>query len=367
MAIPIVCPCGERFEARDDHSSQWAFCPACGDPVAVPAVGRSRQRTGPVPAGPTGPALPPAPRSSVPIFVRLRRRHVDPNLAATAVWVPLEAEIKPTPEVKERKAARRALLRAGWTPGSFWSELLWPLRWWREVIQLGGSLGILALLTAAYLPRLDEVLAHASRNATNYVFVGAPLAVLTVLVVLWAIGFLHWVLAAALAGECAATCNTWYDWRVNLRRCAIWLLAFLAGPVLYAGVAAWFWLQIGDLNLVDFSILFELVGVITGYWLLGVIAAEEAKSLLASPSSIIALFWRLGWRGVLTVLLAPVLAYLPVRFVIGAANEMHRMPPVAVIMGIAAGVLGTFLATCYLRGIGMLVRRTRGAANGTGG
>jgi hypothetical protein len=36
MAIPVVCSCGGRFQAKEEHAGKTAKCPACGIAIEIP-------------------------------------------------------------------------------------------------------------------------------------------------------------------------------------------------------------------------------------------------------------------------------------------------------------------------------------------
>jgi hypothetical protein len=57
-----------------------------------------------------------------------------------------------------------------------------------------------------------------------------------------------------------------------LRGCAQWTACFLAGPALFLGGAAMYWITVGDPALVDDVILAELIALSIGWFLVGLVS-----------------------------------------------------------------------------------------------
>ncbi|HET6880351.1 MAG TPA: HEAT repeat domain-containing protein [Pirellulales bacterium] len=51
MSIPVVCQCGKKFQAKDEHAGLKTKCPVCGQPLTIPRAGEK----------PAASAAPPAP------------------------------------------------------------------------------------------------------------------------------------------------------------------------------------------------------------------------------------------------------------------------------------------------------------------
>jgi hypothetical protein len=132
------------------------------------------------------------------------------------------------------------------------------------------------------------------------------------------------VLHSALSGE--AGLIRWPAWDLGyiLKSGLRCFLSFLAGPVVPAGVALYFWLNSGDLAAVDRLILFELGLLTFAYWALLLISAEESNDWRAvGPASVAGLVRRHGYRALLTALLAGlgVLAVVPAG--LAALESLH--------------------------------------------
>ena len=116
-------------------------------------------------------------------------------------------------------------------------------------------------------------------------------------------------LISALAGEGSAL--YWPGWNGGfpLKSGVRWLVCFLAGPIVPVGVAGYFWIYGGDLAVLDWIILVELVVLAAAYWLLAIVSANECNRLRdANPLRVALLVHRLKFRAVVPVLIAPALA-----------------------------------------------------------
>src|SRR5215510_3518122 len=88
-----------------------------------------------------------------------------------------------------------------------------------------------------------------------------------------------------------------------VRTMKTWIVCFLAGPVVFAVVAFLFWFHGGDLTLVDWLILAELLLFGFGWWLLQIVAVHQTGRLRdALPPGVGKVVARLGKRVVMAVL-----------------------------------------------------------------
>jgi hypothetical protein len=318
MLTPLVCRCGERLRANPGPGGAAVTCPTCGAVVDSPAAPTKSD---------------PAAESAPPILVRIKRRRKDPNATVPSVWVSLEdgsftapaypaaagkaapagsAEAAPEPRARRR-------LRRRWQLEEHWYEsLAYPARAWPLVLGLGAGLALLTGLAARLLPALAGADADAARAPVLGV-----LAAAAGLLLVYTAGFLDCVLTDAVVGEYRQFSRPGYD--LGLRRAAVWLAFFLAGPALPAGAAAWYYLSLGDVTALDRVILAELVGAAVAYWVLALLAATDADRLLAgNPRQVAALLRRLGPAAAPPLLLLPALLFAHGWFSLAAAEEVHR-------------------------------------------
>src|SRR5262249_59313021 len=102
-------------------------------------------------------------------------------------------------------------------------------------------------------------------------------AVPVVLVLGYVCGFLHCVLTSAAAGEVGTILWPGGDVFLVARSVVLWVLCFLAGPVVFAGAAFLYWLNSGDLQPVDWLVLGELGILAVGYWIFALLSVGRRE------------------------------------------------------------------------------------------
>ena len=138
---------------------------------------------------------------------------------------------------------------------------------------------------------------------------------------------------------------------------------FLAGPVVFAGVAAAYWIECGDPGVVDWLILTELAVLTVGYGLLVLAAvAERGRLRDANPLHVIDLAHRLGWRAGAMALAGSALAVAHGLLGVVAAEELHHTEALGVLLLAACWLSGMFWATLLFRLLGVWCQRSRSAA-----
>jgi hypothetical protein len=74
-------------------------------------------------------------------------------------------------------------------------------------------------------------------------------------------------------------------------------VCILAGPIVFASVGWWFWLETGELQIVDRLMLWELGAATFLSWLLAFAAVNIKDQLLAAwPGAAVAVAAQFGWR-----------------------------------------------------------------------
>ncbi|HWB09533.1 MAG TPA: HEAT repeat domain-containing protein [Pirellulales bacterium] len=61
MSISVVCRCGKKFLAKDEHAGARTKCPVCKEPLTIPKPDSARAEAPPRPAQSASPAAPPQP------------------------------------------------------------------------------------------------------------------------------------------------------------------------------------------------------------------------------------------------------------------------------------------------------------------
>ncbi len=363
--ITFVCRCGKHLRARAEMASRRIMCPRCGSPVGVPS------REPAHPQGQAGPlsaeeiarrrfSQPPEDATQVldSISVRIRRRR-NPNRPEGPDWRPLDAPLVCPPEAvpQEGKPPPEPYVRRRWRLETRWHHCLtYPCRAWPIVVSLTLAQTALTGATVLLLPRFHEDFHPDSLEG----WMPAVLGLLPLVILGYTAAFLGVVMESGAAGEHLEV--RWPGYNVGLiaRQTVRWLVCFLAGPVVPALAACWFWLSCGEPTLVDRAILAELALVAIGSWVLGVLAVADAGRLrAAAPPGVVDLFARLGPRAAVPLLAVPVLVFAFARLALAGVEDLHRDAASGVLLLAGAWFGALFLGTFLCRLMGLWCFRTR--------
>jgi hypothetical protein len=363
VKITFVCQCGKRLRAREELARRRIMCPRCGSPVGVPSReqhsdGRAgpmspeeiaRRRRGKV--DPEGPEVVAAAAELGPINVRMRRRRHNLNLEGDPLWKPLDGPLVCKTDAQGRPQRSK---RLQWELETRWSQcLLYPLRALGPVAGLSLLLAVLTFVTVGLLPHLAEFQSDSAQGWLPLVVLVVP-----VLILGYTASFLDMIVTGALAGGAQEVGWPGLNMSLVVGGALKWLLCFLAGPVLPAAGALWYWFGCGDPLLLDNLILAEFLVASLAWWLLAILSVNEAHSLAGlAPWRVGALVHRMGWR-VLPALIAPAAVLLLGWLAATAVEETHHEALAAffmlVIVWFAILVVGTFL----LRLLGVWCKRS---------
>jgi hypothetical protein len=354
MAIKFVCSCGKHLRARDEMAARRSVCPRCGAPVGIPSHQPAH------PAATLGPMTPtervgrrPAVVPAKAVLGELGPAAPAPAPTRRAPDIPAEAETDASTRPSAPAARARKTRALAWGPG-----LVYPLRALPLMAGLALALTALTAGASAAAPDLREL----GTTATGWVLgvLLAPCVLIPLLVLGYTCGYLDCTFSAAAAGELRDVRWPGRDIGLVARSGIAWLLCFLGGPVVPAGAALAFWIHCGDPAPVDWLILAELCVLAAGYWLLAVLAVQRRDRLRdANPVAVAALVADLGFRVLLAVLAAAVVAVAHGLLALLALAELHREPAAGLLGLSACWVSGLFLATCWFQLLGGWCRRPR--------
>jgi hypothetical protein len=328
VAIYFPCLCGQTLRADEDHAGQFTLCPACGRPVRTPSLHHANRALGidaepaaeipvPPPPRPAPQAVPPMPTLELKIVEetsetpapRLKRRAV-PEDDVYTLSDSLETRRDEAEQQRraERKKVRRALAEAkkdlvvheerrrGGKPETHWFQcLLHPFR--ALPLWLGLAVAWASLIAFLWLiwPERWEPVELVPRF---------PLVLFVFLLLGFTCASLQATLAAAAEGLGGAIAWISRDMAQTAKGGAQAVLCFLAGPVVLAGVAFFFWLDSGELEWVDCLILWQLGLVAACYFVLAMLAVQENDRFSdANPVAIVGLLRRGGYRVAVAALL----------------------------------------------------------------
>jgi hypothetical protein len=162
------------------------------------------------------------------------------------------------------------------------------------------ALGLAGLLTlcAAFVVGLPLLMvAEPPPGWVGLLAIGATGLLAVFAVFGYVCGFLQCVLISSAAGEAWEVPWPGRDMALVLKATALWLGCFLAGPVVPAIGAFFYWLHGGELGALDWIILAELVIVALAYWFLLIVAVSRRQWLLdANPLRVAGLLETVGLR-----------------------------------------------------------------------
>jgi hypothetical protein len=357
VTIKFICTCGKRLRARDEMARRRSVCPRCGQSVGIPSLE-------PLHPGASSAPLTPGER----LGLAMRRKGSGTAETATA----------PLPRPQERPSAAAiprdrigtailALLMGRRTRAhrsdrrleTRWYQcLLYPLHDGRFWV---GPTVLLALAICAGLLLVPRLLADAPADSRMRWAAEVCGVVALLFLAGYPCNFLGGVLRSAAQGQGWAVQWPGHSVAAALRSTVVWLVCFLAGPAVFAAVAAAYWMQCGDPGLADWLILAELGVLTVGYGLL-VLAAVGKQGRLrdANPLHVIDLAHRLGLRAAAAALVGLVIAAAHGVLAVVAAVELHRNPAAGLPLMVACWLSGMFWASFLFRLLGMWCYRSRG-------
>jgi hypothetical protein len=311
MSIKFICSCGKHLRARDEMAARRSMCPRCGAPVGIPSLR-------PTHAGTVAGPLTPQER-------RRLRRDRSPETPGSEPASTITADHPPDAPFGRRalrlpwripRVRRRRQLETHW-----YQCFVYPFLNWGLLLLMTFALTLLSGGIVLLIPELPRFAALTPKEWLPY----ATALLMSLLLFAYVCGTVECALKSAVAGEGPGT--YWPGRHVfsALKSIVRWLICFLAGPVAPLVLAGYFWIYGGDLTRVDRAIVAELIWVGGAYWLLAVMCSTESDRLRdANPVRIGQLLYRLRYRAVVPILLAPALAFLHGLAIVFALAEIHQ-------------------------------------------
>jgi hypothetical protein len=330
VSIKFVCSCGKHLKARDEMAERLSVCPRCGSLVGIP------------PRKPRHPeaALPPAVQPSRTLGIG-------------------GAAVEPAAPSRDSRITRLLSLRRDRRPNragrhleEHWYEcLLYPLRAWPLCLAMAI---IITPISAGITLLLPSLIAEPPDDPWTLGAVRLSGAMLLLLIVGLPGDFLNHVLMRSCNGE-VELMHAWGNPLFSVMLSGMkWVTCFLAGPVIFAAAAVAYWLDCGDVGVLDWLILGELGIVAIAYQIFALLALTDRGRLRdLNPLAVADLAHRLGWRSLVGVLVAAALLLMHVFLFaegIGALRSEPAMGWTLLAVGWISGMFcGTFL--CRLFGI----------------
>jgi hypothetical protein len=245
---------------------------------------------------------------------------------------------------------------AGRPPETRWFHiLLFPFRALPLVLAPAVALTGLTVAAVLLLPEFQEVEAEQS---PWFLLLCSPCLLVPLLVLGYACAGLECVLKHGAAGQALDLFRAWRNPALIIVCAARWLACFLAGPVVPAAGALFFWMYCGEPETLDWLIVGELTVVAVAYWLLVLLAVTWGGRLRdASPVRVVEMVHRLGWPAVIAVLAAGGLALGLGAMAVPTLEELHVHPETALPRLIGCWSGGMFVAVLVFRYLGVCCHR----------
>jgi hypothetical protein len=305
VAISFFCVCGQNLRVDDNWAGGALRCIACGCLVRVPSATRTDQTVGPN-SSPTTATTPVQVVPPVPVY----------ELKVVEIAMPPSTPLtyRQPRSLDFAKAKRRP---RSWQRETHWYEFLfYPLRALPRLFCLAMTWATVIAIVVAILPDDWTTLEFIAR---------APCILFIFLILGYTVACLDATFAAARAGDSGYIARPRNERLFQaVRAGSRAVFCFLAGPIVPAIVAVWFWLDNGDFEWVDWLICWELWILAIGYWTLALLALQaRGRYRDASPAAIIKLVRRLGYRVLVAVLLISIIVIVHGFLMLGAVQEMH--------------------------------------------
>jgi hypothetical protein len=348
VTIKFICSCGKHLRARDEMAARRSFCPRCGQPVGIPSL---------------KPNLPGAEPPMTPLErMRLARQRLVRAPAAPPEPEP-EAPLPPPPRVKAppvrllSKKARRQAQLAGRLEQHWQQCIPYPMRAWRLCFGLALFLSLLSIGVAVILP---PMMAERLDDSTTQLFFQIGGALLLVVIAGMPCSFLECVLTSAVEGEVYYILWSGNALSTLLLSGVKWVACFLAGPVLFAGIGYLYWLNCGEPARLDWFILAELGTVAFTYWIFALLAVTDRGWLRGiNPLGVADAAYRMGWRGMVGVIIAAVLLQAHGLALIAGVVGIHGGKAWGWLLLLGGWVSAVYWSTFFCRFLGIWCHRSR--------
>jgi hypothetical protein len=305
VAISFSCVCGQNLRVDDNWAGGSLRCAGCGCLVRVPSAPPANEPVGSDATQTiTSPAevVPP-----VPVY--------EVKMVEVAMVPPNPLTLRPERAFDFAKARRKA---QPWPLEKHWDDFPhYPIRALPRLFCLALAWATVIKILVALLPD-DWTLVEFVKQS--------PLWLALFLLLGHTVNWLAATFAAAIAGRAGYIARpTGRILSRAVRGGLLSLYCFLAGPIVPATVAVWFWLDGGDFEWVDWLIWLELWTLALAYWTLALLAFQEYGRLRdVSPVAIVKLVRQLGYRVAAATLFISIILIGHAYVMLHSLREMHR-------------------------------------------
>ncbi len=327
MTIRFVCSCGKRLKAPNSFAGRRKKCPSCDKLVEIPRRGLARLLGRPA-ANPPRSTGPPG----VSVFVR-------------SLPVPLDPDA-PDP-VMLRRPPRWIRLLPKQSDPRWYDQLTLPVFRIPAFVRLAA---LLTLITAATLAGWLAI-----PRFTYWQIPAFGIAILMFLALLGSsLTYFNATIVLASRGKVKHEPELNGDPLLGLVSCGQWLACFLAGPALLFLAALIYWVNCGELTVVDWLILAEIGIIGVGWWSMGVLITNAVEGTrVAWPRQVIQTAVGMGTKTIQLTLLASVV-FLGHAFLVGySISRLNAEPFLSLFRLSLCWTSGLYLTAFTCRRMGM--------------
>ncbi len=346
MAIKYVCSCGKRLSAPEKHAGRLHVCPGCGESVQIPLLLTPDSERPPLTpqdrrrlAQRRGEATPPASVATKksPPETAVLDRHLMARIARG---------------LKERtlRPRQRRALETHW-----YQCLVFPLVEWRLWLAPALLLPVPFFVAALLLPRAAAFLEAGSAAA----FAVGAWSLLGSLAVGIPCDLLRRALSDAAGGGNAGLERRRLFLLEILKTAAIWLVCFLAGPIIPALGVLFFAMEAGDLRWFDWTFVGHLFVLAVGSFLMVMGSVAERGWRGLNPITVIDLTHRLNYRAAILALVGSILVAAHGVLAVLGMEQLHAEPVVGGLILAVFGPSAMFSGGFLFRLLGLWCFRTR--------
>jgi len=355
MVIRFACQCGKRLTAPKAMRGRQIQCPACFSLVDIPGR-RSLFSTGARHSkGPRSRATPtasqPPPTETLAGFVSQLPGYVGPSTFIPARPVS-DGEIE---SIRLRRVPRWTRLLSQRVEPRWYHSLTYPLANVPVFLRLSV---LLSLLTALAIYSWVSIDAERPENWSSRVLAGSLLLLFYVLGCTF--NYFNAILALASQGKTKLEPGMNGNPLVALKSCGLWLACFLSGPILVFGGAYLYWLNCGDLSIVDWTILIELGCAGIGWWLFALLLAnadDTARLPFPLPQKVVRTGLRMRGKAIELILLATAIFAGHLALAVYGLAHLHEEPFLSIVRLCIFWCSGLYLTAFTFRRIGLAYYR----------
>lgn len=355
MVIRFACQCGKRLTAPKSMRGRQTQCPACFSLVDIPgrrsffSTGARKLKAFRANAAPVPDKQPPTETFSE--FVSQLPGYVGPSTFIPARSVS-DGELN---DIRLRRVPRWTRLLSKRVEPRWYHSLTYPLANVPVFLRLSVLLSLLTTIAVYTWVSIDVEI---PQSWSTRVLAASLLLLFYVLGCTF--NYFNAVLSLAAQGKTKLEPGMNGNPLVALQSCGVWLACFLSGPILVFGGAYLYWLNCGDLSIVDWTILVELGCAGIGWWLFALLVTntdETTRLPFPLPQKVLRTALRMRGKAIEIVLLATAIFAGHLALAIYGLAHLHEEPFLSVVRLCIFWCSGLYLTAFTFRRLGLAYYR----------